>query len=199
MKDIGEIKQNRKIDISLLFSICALIIATLQFIVSTPFFSNYYYRADYEVKELSPYLIDKTLITRYTIVNNSQNTVNAIEIGIQVLSKDIVQISPDNNINITCKDNGPDLKDCYIHIDKLVPEEEMDIIIQSNYDTLAYYLSSSSKDKIVPNELMDDDSIYSLRAPSDYNVPTIMFAKYDKGFAKIILCPKSNLFNKQNR
>jgi len=53
---IQEKKQNRKIDISLVISTLALIITTFQFIVTTPFFTDYYYDSSFEVEETFPYL-----------------------------------------------------------------------------------------------------------------------------------------------
>src|SRR5687767_9649149 len=70
---IHEKKQNRKIDISLILSILALLITALQFVVTTPFFTDYYYKSSFEIEETYPYLNGHSVTSNFLIKNTSKN------------------------------------------------------------------------------------------------------------------------------
>lgn len=182
-----EKRQNRKIDISLILSIAALLVALLQFIISSPFFIDYYYKANFEIVEEPPMVRGKTYTTIYIIQNPSKNTVNNIEVSIQMMAKDIIQSIPGRLIQFNFEENGPNLKNCFFSIDKLVPNESFAITIDSDIDSTIYYNSDFFKNaRIVGNEL-EDSSLIKMK---DWKLEHMMFpniiqAKFDKGFATI--------------
>jgi hypothetical protein len=193
---IEEKKQNRKIDTSLLLSILALLVSILQFVVTTPFFTDFYYKASFEIEETYPYLNENRVTSNFLIKNTSKNMVNNIEVGLQILATDIVQITPNRNIQLTFKENGPNLKDCFFTIDKLVPNETVFVLVNSRFDSLMRY----NKDFLaggtpVQNEL-DTNSNKRDKIQSEHLLfPNVLLAKFDKGFGKVIRLPKEILFN----
>jgi hypothetical protein len=188
---LEEKKQNRKIDISLILSIAALVISLFQLIVSSPFFIDYYYKASFEVIEEPPSVRSKIFTSAYLVKNTSRNTVNNIEISLQLLASDSVQIIPSRNVQLTFKENGPHLKNGFLSIDKLVPNESFLITIDSELDSVIYYNSSFLKNAtLIKNELQDSSLLKISDWKLDYIAfPTLGEAKFDKGFAKIIRQP----------
>lgn len=188
---LEERKQNRKIDISLILSIAALLVAAFQLVVSSPFFTDYYYKASFEVNEEPPSVRSKIFTSTYLVKNTSKNTVNNIDISFQLLASAFIQIIPSRNNQIIFKENGPHLKNGFLSIDKLVPNESFVITIDSELDSVIYYNSSFFKNaKLIKNELEDT----SLVKISDWKLeniafPTLSQAKFDKGFAKITRQP----------
>ncbi len=188
---IEEKKQNRKIDISLWVSGVALFIALLQFIFSTPFYLDYYNKASFEVTEETPSVRGKIFTTSYFIKNTSKNTVNNIELVFQLLGSDSLQLIPSLDAKIVFKENGPHLKNCFITIDKLVPNENLGIIIDSELDSVIRYNTSFFSDaKVIKDELEDSLPIKISNFELEYLAfPSISRAKFEKGFAKITQQP----------
>ena len=184
-----EKKQNRKIDISLILSIAAILVSLIQVVISSPFFTDFYYKSYFEIEEEDPYLIRNNYITMYSVTNPSKNTVNNIEISIEVLKNDTVEVTPNNNIDISFKEQGP-AKSCYFKIDKLVSNEEIVIIIHTNADSLKHMYSILSGKPVAILSLadsVDNDSNNNevIEGFADIKYPQILFAKHDKGSAKI--------------
>lgn len=190
-KDSEEKKQNRKIDVSLWVSGVALLISLLQFIFSTPFYLDYYNKSSFEVTEGEPSVRGEIFTTSYFIKNTSKNTVNNIELVFQLLRSDTLQIIAGLATKIVCKENGPVLKNCFISIDKLVPNENLGIIIDSELDSIIRYNTSFfSNAEMIRNELEDSLPVKM----SDWKLehlafPSITLAKFDKGFGKITQQP----------
>jgi hypothetical protein len=193
---VKEKKQNTKIDISLIISGLALLITALQFIVTTPFFTDFYYQTSFEVEENLPLLHDNDLTSIFLVKNTSQNTVNNIELGIQILANDKVQITPNRNIQINFKENGPKLKDCFFTIDKLVPGENIFVVISSNYDSIKKYNTDFlDNSKPLTNDLTKDKPFKTGNKSKYLSFPNIFVAKFDKGFGKITRLPKEIILN----
>gem|GEM_PF-4909078 len=139
------------------------------------------------------------MTSNFVIKNTSKNTVNSIEIGIQMLAGDVITIAPNRNIQLTYKENGPNLKDCFFTIDKLVPNENIFVLVHSNFDTLMRY----NKDFLaggapIPNELDTNNTKPNGIESKHLLFPNILLAKFDKGFGKINRLPKEILLNHKN-
>lgn len=178
-------KQIGKIDVSLFLSIAALIIAALQFIVSTPFFNEYYFKTSFEIEESLPYINNNRVTTLFLISNTSKNTVNDVEIGVQMLADDKVQITQNSNLQMKFKENGPYFKNCFFVIDKLVPNEKRILSIHSNFDSLRQNNRGFFE---VGREI---EKKYSKSTSfKNFHLPYIFIAKSDKGFASIKRQPR---------
>lgn len=183
-------KQIRKIDVSLFLSIAALIIAALQFIVSTPFFNEYYYKTSFEIEESLPYKNNNKVTTLFLISNTSKNTVNNVEIGVQMLADDKVQITQNSNLQMIFQENGPYFKNCFFVIDRLVPNEKRILSIHSNFDSLRQNNRGYFE---LGREI--ERNYHKSTNIKNFHLPYIFNAKSEKGFAIIKRQPREVLLN----
>ncbi len=185
---LHEKNQNNKINVSLILSILALIVAIVQLVVTTPYFTERYYKSSLDIVEIEPTISNQDYTTNYLVTNQSKNTVNNIEINIQMLVGDQIQLAPNGNIDFTYKENGPFFKDCYFKIEKLVPKENILVMIHSNRDSLVYYnraFKTKGKSLINDSSITDENE-----GKEDYlTFPNISLAKFDKGVARIVRMP----------
>lgn len=187
--------KDKRIGASLILSILAIIISGAQLIVSSPYYNDYYYEASFSIEEAQPLLTGKDYSSVFVITNNSKNPVNNIEIGIQVLKGDKVQFIPNQNIEITNKDNGI-FKDSYFSINKLVPNESITFMVHSNSDSIIYFNDEFFK-KMTPvkNDLDTNDTHENPIVMNRMQFPNIILAKFDKGAAEVIRLPKHDIIN----
>lgn len=158
-------KKKRNINWALFIAIFALLISTLQFVISTPYFQEYYYKSTFVIQEALPVIDGRKCIINYRIFNPTKHTANNVEVCIQILRDDTLQIytydiKPYSRI-------GGFFKDCYFKIDRLLPGEQILMSVYSNIDSLNCY---NKKLELEPNVYLE--------------FPNISLAKFDRGFGK---------------
>ncbi|MCP9752785.1 hypothetical protein [Ferruginibacter sp. HRS2-29] len=136
------------------------------------------------------------IVPTYKIVNNSSNTVNHIELDLQLLPNDSMEIYPKFHAKVITDESSIGIRYTNVRLEQLVPNEGALIIIRSKISEVIKNNSQFLEDAKLIRIGKDSVFIFSFNAKSEYLVYPSIQGKFDKGFGNIKRQPIKDIFNK---
>lgn len=176
-----EIEENKKkINLSLIISVAALIISAIQLIFTSPYFLDSYNKPSITATEKPQYLSKdgKTATFVFEIFNNGRNTAENVNLRFRCFAKDEIQFMPSEVTEIKSDEEGIPIRNYTYEIKSLVPGESYILFIYSDAKRLAEYLNL---------DILEINKKY--KKPELFMGPFLEMVKSEKGFADIKRLP----------
>jgi hypothetical protein len=151
---MAKLTRNEKITLRL--SVTALIISVLQFGFSIPIISQYFYSSEIVAFQPKNEVLNDKFIRVFYVKNEGNKAAENLFINFKCVKNDSITTLPKLDIEMKSEKDGEPLKNVSIHVKRLLPNEQIIFLVQTDSTTIKINSTSNIRFPFIET-IKDDD------------------------------------------